>query len=63
MPSCVQSELVVMASEGGMVADTVAKAAADSDLVCDGRLVVDAAFRTVDPKILAAGTVAKFSRR
>ena len=34
-----------------------------SNLVCDGRLVVDAAFRTTDPHILAAGTAAKFSRR
>lgn len=30
-------------------------------LVYDGRLVVDAAFRTNDPKIFAAGTVATFS--
>ena len=34
-----------------------------SGLVYDGRLVVDSRFRTNDPRILAAGTIAKFSRR
>ena len=34
-----------------------------SGLVYDGRLVVDTRFRTNDPRILAGGTIAKFSRR
>eukprot|EP00201_Polytomella_parva_P014701 CAMPEP_0175050738 /NCGR_PEP_ID=MMETSP0052_2-20121109/7419_1 /TAXON_ID=51329 ORGANISM="Polytomella parva, Strain SAG 63-3" /NCGR_SAMPLE_ID=MMETSP0052_2 /ASSEMBLY_ACC=CAM_ASM_000194 /LENGTH=970 /DNA_ID=CAMNT_0016314961 /DNA_START=32 /DNA_END=2941 /DNA_ORIENTATION=+ len=35
----------------------------DSSLVFDERLVVDARFRTNDPSIFAAGSIAKFSRR
>ena len=35
----------------------------DSGIVYDGRIVVDGAFRTNDPNIYAAGTVAKLSRR
>lgn len=33
-----------------------------ASLVYDGRIVVDGAFRTNDPSIFAAGTVARFSR-
>jgi thioredoxin reductase len=33
-----------------------------ASLVYDGRIVVDGAFRTNDPNIYAAGTVARFSR-
>ena len=35
----------------------------DASIVYDGRIVVDALFRTNDPNIYAAGLVAKFSRR
>jgi hypothetical protein len=35
----------------------------DQSLVFDGRLVVDAAFKTNDPKILAGGNLVKFARR
>ena len=35
----------------------------DSSIIFDGRVVVDAAFRTNDPNIYAAGTIAKLSRR
>lgn len=35
----------------------------NTGLVLDGRLVVDANLQTADPAILAAGPVAKFSRR
>ena len=63
MASCVQADLVVMASATAVVPDSMVQAAAQSNLVCDGLLVVDAAFRTTDPHILAAGTAAKFSRR
>lgn len=35
----------------------------ESGLVYDGRIVVDARFRTVDKNIFSAGTVTKFSRR
>lgn len=35
----------------------------DESLVFDGRLVVDAAFKTNDPKILAGGDLVKFARR
>lgn len=34
-----------------------------TSLVFDERLVVDSGFRTIDPHIYAAGTLAKFSRR
>jgi len=35
----------------------------DAGIVCDGRVVVDGAFRTTDHHIYASGTVAKLSRR
>eukprot|EP00941_MAST-03F_sp_MAST-3F-sp1_P004015 g4015.t1 len=38
-------------------------AVSECGMVYDGRLVVDGDFKTVDDKIYAAGTVAKFSRR
>lgn len=55
--------MLVLAAARNAVPGCVVKAAAQNNLVCDGRLVVDAAFRTNDPKIFAAGTIAKFSRR
>ena len=54
---------MVVAGGIGKVCRCIEVAAERGDLVCDGRLVVDAAFRTNDTKILAAGTGAKFSRR
>ncbi|KAL3144843.1 hypothetical protein ABBQ38_001949 [Trebouxia sp. C0009 RCD-2024] len=58
-------DLVVVAGgqDRGRVPRCVENAGEVGGLVCDGRLVVDAAFRTNDPKIFAAGTVATFSRR
>lgn len=38
------------------------RAANNSGLVYDGRLVVDTMFRTSDPAVLAGGTLTKFSR-
>lgn len=55
--------MLVLAAARNEVPSCIVKAAAQNNLVCDGRLVVDAAFRTNDPKIFAAGTFAKFSRR
>ena len=55
--------MLVLAPSRCEVPSCIVKAARQSNLVCDGRLVVDAAFRTFDPKILAAGPIAKFSRR
>lgn len=40
----------------------VFRAANNSGLVYDGRLVVDPTFRTSDPAVLAGGTLTKFSR-
>lgn len=40
----------------------VFRAANNSGLVYDGRLVVDPMFRTSDPAVLAGGTLTKFSR-
>eukprot|EP00752_Nemacystus_decipiens_P015636 g13953.t1 len=40
----------------------VFRAANNSGLVYDGRLVVDPSFRTSDPAVLAGGTLTKFSR-
>eukprot|EP00903_Cladosiphon_okamuranus_P010401 g9839.t1 len=40
----------------------VFRAANNSGLVYDGRLVVDLSFRTSDPSVLAGGTLTKFSR-
>lgn len=40
----------------------VFRAANNSGLVYDGRLVVDSMFRTSDPAVLAGGTLTKFSR-
>ncbi|KAL3144090.1 hypothetical protein ABBQ32_003882 [Trebouxia sp. C0010 RCD-2024] len=59
------ADLVVVAGgqDRGMVPKCIQDAGEVGGLVCDGRLVVDAAFRTKDPKIFAAGTVATFSRR
>ncbi len=58
-----EADLLVSAAPRNAVPGCIVKAAAQNNLVCDGRLVVDAAFRTNDPKIFAAGTIAKFSRR
>ena len=58
-----EADLLVLAAARNEVPSCIVKAAAQNNLVCDGRLVVDAAFRTNDPKIFAAGTIAKFSRR
>ncbi|KAL0028967.1 hypothetical protein WJX77_008705 [Trebouxia sp. C0004] len=58
-----EADLLVVAAAKTEVPGCIVKAAAQNNLVCDGRLVVDAAFRTNDPKIFAAGTIAKFSRR
>ena len=55
--------MLVLAAARNEVPGCIVKAAAQNNLVCDGRLVVDAAFRTNEHKIFAAGTVAKFSRR
>lgn len=55
--------MLVLAPSRCEVPDSIVKVARQSNLVCDGRLVVDAAFRTFDPKIFAAGSIAKFSRR
>ena len=59
------ADLVVVAggAERARVPPRVEQAGELGALVCDGRLVVDAAFRTNDPSIFAAGTVATFSRR
>ena len=59
------ADLVVVAggAERAKVPLCIEQAGAVGALVCDGRLVVDAAFRTNDPNIFAAGTVATFSRR
>ena len=59
------ADLVVVAGgqDRGRVPRCIEHAGEAGVLVCDGRLVVDAAFRTNDPKIFAAGTVATFSRR
>ena len=59
------ADLVVVAggAERARVPLCIEQAGAVGALVCDGRLVVDAAFRTNDPNIFAAGTVATFSRR
>lgn len=40
----------------------VFRAANNSGLVYDGRLVVDPSFKTTDPAVLAGGTLTKFSR-
>ena len=58
-----EADLLVVAAARDEVPECIAQAAGQCNLVCDGRLVVDAAFRTNDPNIFAAGTVAKFSRR
>ena len=55
--------MLVLAPSRSEVPSCIVQAAWQSNLVCDGRLVVDAAFRTTDPKIFAAGPIAKFSRR
>ncbi len=55
--------MLVLAAARNEVPGCIVKAAAQNNLVCDGRLVVDAAFQTNDTKIFAAGTIAKFSRR
>lgn len=61
---CMQREELVIVTTGcTAVPASVQSAAAQAGLMCDGRLVVDAAFRTNDSKIFAAGTIAKFSRR
>ena len=61
---CMQSEqLVILTTPCIAVPAGIQTAAAQAGLMCDGRLVVDAAFRTNDPRIFAAGTIAKFSRR
>ena len=59
------ADLVVVAgaTERARVPQCIQQAGAVGALVCDGRLVVDAAFRTSHPNIFAAGTVATFSRR
>ena len=54
---------MVVASSEWKVCQCIERAAEQGDLVSDGRLVVDAAFRTNDPTVFAAGTGAKFSRR
>eukprot|EP01051_Picozoa_sp_SAG22_P008134 SAG22_NODE_604_length_8628_cov_4.245984_2_plen_296_part_00 len=41
----------------------IAKALNDNALVYDGRLVVNSCFQTNDPSVLAAGSLAKYSRR
>ena len=58
-------DLVVVAGgvDRAQVPQCIEQAGEVGALVCDGRLVVDAAFRTNDPKIFAAGTVATFSCR
>lgn len=58
-----REELVIVTTGCTAVPAGVQHAAAQAGLMCDGRLVVDAAFRTNDPKIFAAGSIAKFSRR
>jgi len=45
------------------VSETMYRVIADNSLVYDGRLVVDKDFKTHDPFILSAGTMAKFSRK
>ena len=55
------STLVALA--GGGVDPKLFGALNDESLVFDGRLVVDASFKTNDPKILAGGELVKFVRR
>jgi hypothetical protein len=50
-------------SEQRDVDGAVFRALTKNSLVYDGRMVVDATFRTADPNVYAAGSVAKFSRR
>ena len=58
-----EAQLVILTCRCTAVPAGIQQAAAQAGLMCDGRLVVDAAFRTNDSKIYAAGTIAKFSRR
>lgn len=58
-----EASLLVLAGRCNAVPRSMQQAAVQSGLMTDGRLVVDAAFRTNDPHIFAAGTIAKFSRR
>lgn len=53
---------VVIPTENKAVPEPAFSAANDAELVVDGRIVVDKLLRTNDPRILAIGKVAKFSR-
>ncbi len=58
LPCC-----TLVALAGGGVDPKLFGALNDESLVFDGRLVVDASFKTNDPKILAGGELVKFARR
>ena len=54
---------VLASYHGANVDPDVAVALNDNALVYDGRLVINSCFQTNDPSILAAGSLAKYSRR
>ena len=59
-----EMECGLLVSHGDKGVDTrLFSALNDQSLVFDGRIVVDATFKTNDPRILAGGDLIKFARR